>query len=299
LARSGQLLGLMVLGSRLSEEPYSREDKRLLASVAGQAGVSTENIKLAEAMAERMEAERRAAQELEIAREVQAKLLPQRPPVLETLDYAGKCQQARAVGGDYYDFLDLGSGQMGFVLADIVGKGISAALLMANLQAYLRSLSAVLSQDPAKSLQSINRMFYQSTEPNKFATLFLGIYDDATRRLRYANCGHHPPLLLRNHSVERLTSTTTVLGVFEEWQCPFSETQLYPGDLLAVYTDGVVEAENPVQEEFGEVRLLKTLQANRSLDPRALLDALLAAVESFASGEQADDLTLIIARTQS
>jgi sigma-B regulation protein RsbU (phosphoserine phosphatase) len=298
LARSGQMLGLIVLGSRLSEEPYSREDRRLLASVAGQAGVSTENIKLAEAMAERMEAERRTAQELEIAREVQAKLLPQRPPVLATLDYAGKCQQARAVGGDYYDFLDLGSGQMGFVLADIVGKGISAALLMANLQAYLRSLSAVLAQDPAKFLQSINRMFYESTEPNKFVTLFVGIYDDTTRRLRYANCGHHPPLLLREHSVDHLTSTTTVLGLFEPWECPLAETQLYPGDLLAIYTDGVVEAENGGQEQFGEARLLETLQANRSLSPRAVLDALLAAVESFASGEQADDLTLVIGRAQ-
>jgi len=296
LARSGQLLGLVVLGSRLSEETYSREDKRLLASVAWQAGVSIENIKLAEEMAERMEAQRRAAQELEIAREVQAKLLPQKMPALATLDYAGKCIQARAVGGDYYDFLDLGSGRVGFVLADIVGKGISAALLMANLQAYLRSLSAVLAQDLAKSLQSVNRMFCQSTEPSKFATLFIAVYDDTTRCLHYANCGHHPRLLVRDHSVERLTSTTTVVGVFEEWQCPIGEAHLFPGDLLAIYTDGIVEATNHTEEEFGEARLLETLQAGRQLNAQCILNSLVQCVQDFASGEQSDDLTLVIAR---
>lgn len=297
LARAGQLLGLVVLGSRLSEEPYSREDKRLLASVAWQAGVSIENIKLAEEMAERMEAEHRAAQELQIAREVQAKLLPQKMPALSSLDYAGKCIQARAVGGDYYDFLDLGSGRVGFVLADIVGKGISAALLMANLQAYLRSHSAVLAENLARSLESVNRMFCESTEANKFATLFIGIYDDATRRLRYANCGHHPPLLLRENAVEHLTSTSTVLGVFENWQCSLAETALSPGDLLAIYTDGVVEAMNGT-EEFGEENMLRTLQANRARNAEGVLDSLVHCVQKFASGEQSDDLTLVIARSR-
>lgn len=296
LARGGQLLGLVVLGSRLSEEPYSREDKRLLASVAWQAGVSIENIKLAEEMAERMEAERRAAQELEIAREVQAKLLPQKMPALATVDYAGKCIQARAVGGDYYDFLDLGSGQVGFVLADIVGKGISGALLMANLQAYLRSLSAVLAQDLAKALESVNRMFCESTEPSKFATLFIGIYDDATRCLRYANCGHHPPLLLHGKSVERLSSTTTVLGMFEDWHCPLGEAHLSSGDLLAIYTDGIVEAANQAEEEFGEAKLLQTLQTNRQRNAQCVLDSLVQCVQDFSFGEQSDDLTLVIAR---
>src|SRR5579872_370199 len=295
LGREGRLLGLLVLGSRLSDEPYSREDKRLLASVAGQAGISIENIKLAKQMVESMEAERRATQELEIARQVQMKLLPQKPPALATLDYAGTCIQARAVGGDYYDFLDLGAGRVGFVLADIVGKGISAALLMANLQAQLRSLSAVLAQDLAKSLQSVNRMFCEATEPNKFATLFIGVYEDATRCLRYANCGHHPPLLLRENALERLTSTATVLGMFEQWECSLAETRLAPGDLLTIYTDGVVEAMNALDEEFGEAGLLQTLRKNRQQCSQAILDAILADVHDFASGEQSDDLTLVVA----
>ena len=131
--------GLLVLGPRLSEEPYGREDRDLISSVASQAGAALQNFRLARAMAERMEAERLAGRELEIAREVQAKLLPQRMPAIESLDYAGTCIQARQVGGDYYDFLYLGPGRLGLVLADISGKGISAALLMASLQASLRS----------------------------------------------------------------------------------------------------------------------------------------------------------------
>ena len=142
---------------------------------------------------ERAEGERLAALEMEIACEVQNKLLPQITPALPTLDYAARCFQARAVCGDYYDYLDLGSNRVALVLADISGKGISAALLMANLQAGLRSQSALLVEDLAQSLRLVNRLFFECTEPSKYATLFLGIYDDATRSLRYVNCGHNPP----------------------------------------------------------------------------------------------------------
>ena len=296
LGRNSRLVGLLVLGQRLSEEPYSREDKRLLESVASQAGIALENIRLAEKMAERMEAERRAAQELEIARQVQAKLLPQKSPELATLDYAGKCIQARAVGGDYYDFLDLGSGRVGFVLADIVGKGISAALLMANLQAHLRSLSAVLADDFITALQSVNRLFYQSTEPSTYATLFIGLYDDRARSLRYINCGHHPPLLVRSNSVERLASTATILGMFENWCCEAAETSVAPGDLLTIYTDGVLEAMNPAHEEFGEGALIQSLQQNRIRGASIVLEEVISAVQRFSAGEQSDDLTLVVAR---
>lgn len=296
LGRQAQLLGFIALGSRLSEEPYSGEDRRLLVAVAWQAAVAIENIKLAEEMAKRMEAECLAAQELEIARQVQAKLLPQKAPSLPTLEYAGKCVQARAVGGDYYDFLDLGSGRVGFVLADIVGKGISAALLMANLQAHLRSLSAVLADDLEKSLQSVNRMFCEATEPNKYATLFIGVYHDSTRCLRYANCGHHPPLLLRDGKVDRLTSTATVLGMFEQWQCPVTETYISAGDLLVIYTDGVVEATNSSGREFGEDGILRTIQADGFCNAELLLERLVHSVQDFSSGERTDDLTLVVAR---
>jgi len=299
LGRDGQLLGLAVLGPRLSEEPYSGEDKRLLDSVANQAGAALENIALAESMAERLEADRRARQEMDIARQVQSKLLPQKSPVLKTIDYAGACIQARAVGGDYYDFLDLGEGRVGFVLADVAGKGISAALLMANLQAHLRSQSAIVSQDFSQTLERVNRMFFESTESNNYATLFIGVYEDETRRLRYINCGHNPPVILHGEQVERLCATATVLGMFEDWQCEVDETCFLPGDILAICTDGVFEAANLHGEELGEDGLVAALRTGRDQSAQELLQSVIATVKEFAPGEQADDLTLIIAKAKS
>jgi sigma-B regulation protein RsbU (phosphoserine phosphatase) len=294
--RSGQLCGLVVLGARRSEEPYSGEDKRLLASIASQAGAALENIALAEEIAERLQAERRAAQEMEIARQVQRKLFPQKLPPLATLDYAGDCVQARIVGGDYYDFLDLGVGRVGFVLADIAGKGISAALLMANLQANLRSQYAVALDDLSGLLRSVNKLFYENTEPSHYATFFFGAYDDATRTLLYANCGHNPPLLLRCHGpCERLAATATVLGLFEDWECALGRVNIAPGDLLVVYTDGVTEAVNQNEEEFGEARLAETAMAARTRGAEPVLRSVLDQVARFTVGEQGDDLTLVVA----
>jgi catechol 2,3-dioxygenase-like lactoylglutathione lyase family enzyme len=143
--------------------------------------------------AEKLEAERRSAQELEIAKQVQARLFPQRMPPAKTLEYAGICVQARQVGGDYYDFLDLGQGRLGLVVGDIAGKGIAAALLMANLQASMRSQCAIASDQPQNFLRSVNQLFYENTAEADYATFFFSEYDDKTRRLRYANCGHLPP----------------------------------------------------------------------------------------------------------
>jgi sigma-B regulation protein RsbU (phosphoserine phosphatase) len=294
---AGDLQGLAVLGPRRSEEPYSSSDKRLLASVATQAGIAMRSIAMAENMAERMEAERRAAQEMEIARQVQAKLLPQQAPTLATLDCAGNCIQTRAVGGDYYDFLDLGTGRLGLVLADISGKGISAALLMANLQANLRSQYALALEDIPRLLRSVNHLFYKNTETQHYATAFFAVYDDQTRTLRYVNCGHNAPMLLRAAGeVERLEGTATVLGLFEQWDCEVGQRRLFPGDVLAIYTDGVSESAGAGDEEYGETRLLRALEANRSRSARELMDRVIADVQHFSVGEQADDLTLVIAR---
>ena len=168
------------------------------------------------AQAERAEAERRAAQELEIAKQVQARLFPQTFPGLRTLDYAGACIQARHVGGDYYDFFALGEERLGLFVGDISGKGIAAALLMANLQANLRSQFALAREQPQRFLQSVNRLFFENTVDSAYATVFFAEYDDASRRLRYTNCGHLSALLLRrNGRAEWLHSTGTVLGLFQ------------------------------------------------------------------------------------
>jgi serine phosphatase RsbU (regulator of sigma subunit) len=301
-------MGLLVLGQRLSEEPYSGEDKRLIESVAAQAGIAFENIRLAEKMAERMEADRRVAQEMEFARQVQARLFPQKLPAMKTLEYAGACIQARKVGGDYYDFLELRPGRLALVLADIAGKGVSGALLMANLQANLRSQYALAVDDLPQLLASVNRLFYENSGDASYATLFFADYCDSTRKLRYVNCGHLPPLLLRANrnsqsgssetpKAEWLNPTCTVMGLFETWQCEIAEVQLHPGDTLVLYTDGITEAEDVDGEEFTASRLLATVVSHADLDAESLLQVISAAVQQFSGGgDQQDDITLVIAR---
>lgn len=248
------------------------------------------------ALADRLEAERRAAQEMKIAKQVQARLFPQILPQLRTLDYAGLCLQARQVGGDYYDFLDLGRARVGLVVGDISGKGIGAALLMANLQANLRSQCAIASDHSQRFLRSVNRLFYENTADSAYATLFFAEYDDARRRLRYANCGHLPAFLFRKDGgLERLASTATVLGLFKEWDCAVEERQLEPGDALLLYTDGVTESFNGAGEDFGELRLAQLLRQHRQLPPSALLALIAEEVRRFSSQEQTDDITLIAA----
>src|SRR5258707_2328735 len=226
------------------------------------------------ALAGRLESERRAAQEIEIAKQVQARLFPQSQPPLKTLEYAGLCIQARKVGGDYYDFLDLGSERVGFVIGDISGKGIAAALLMANLQANLRSQCAIALDRPQRLLCSVNQLFCDNTPDGAFATLFFAEYNDATGRLRFANCGHLPALVLRrDNAVERLGATATVLGIFKDWDCEIAECRLHPVDTLALYTDGITESYNSDDEQFGEQRLIEALHHHRESSSQSALTA--------------------------
>jgi serine phosphatase RsbU (regulator of sigma subunit) len=246
---------------------------------------------------ERLESERRAAQEMEIAKEVQARLFPQTLPPLKTLEYAGTCIQARQVGGDYYDFLELGRGRLGLVIGDIAGKGIAAALLMANLQANLRSQCATALDHPERFLRSVNQLFFENTIDSAYATLFFGEYDDTARRLRYANCGHLSALLLRrDNTLERLASTSTVLGLFKEWDCAIGECGLLSGDTLVLYTDGISESLNAGGEEFGEQGLIEALRRHREASAQALVESIVDEVQRFGPHEQHDDITLIVAR---
>jgi serine phosphatase RsbU (regulator of sigma subunit) len=249
------------------------------------------------AAAQKLEAERRVAQELEIAKQVQARLFPQTLPQLRTLEYAGICIQAREVGGDYYDFLNLGRERLGFVIGDTSGKGIGAALLMANLQANLRSQSVMASDQPQQFLRSVNQLFFANTTDSAYATLVFAEYDDTSRRLRYANCGHYPGFLFRrDHSLERLDSTATVLGLFAEWDCSLSEIQLCPGDTLALYTDGVTDTFNQAGEDFGEQRMIDAMWKHRELPIERMLTAIVDEIRQFSADEQHDDITLIIAK---
>jgi serine phosphatase RsbU (regulator of sigma subunit) len=249
------------------------------------------------AAADRQEAERRAAQELAIARQVQARLFPQSLPSLRSLEYAGACLPARAVGGDYYDFLSLGPDRLGLVIGDVMGKGIAAALLMANLQANLRSQVAFALDEPRRLLQSVNSLFCENSPESAFASLFFADYHDPSGGLRYVNCGHLCGLVLRRDgTLDRLEATSTVLGLFPDWQCSVGECRLERDDVLALYTDGVTEAFDDDGQEFGEGRLVDALRKHRDRPPKALLGALVDEVRAFSPHEQQDDLTLIVAR---
>ncbi len=242
---------------------------------------------------ERQSAERQARSEWEIARNVQQKLFPQPMAALATVEIAGQCVPARAVSGDYYDFFDLGPGRLGFLLADVSGKGIGAALLMANLQAAFRTQTDLGGKEPAAMLASIHRQFHASTPPEHYATLFYGEYDERARRLRYVNCGHPPPLLIRRAGqVERLEVTSTIFGMFPGWNGEERGVDVQPGDCLLVFSDGVTEAGSARDDDYGEERLVASC---RSFGPASMAEFVDAALDAVRRHEPvpADDCTLV------
>ena len=253
-----------------------------------------DNNRLLATIRKQAEPERRRHSELEIAANVQQKMFPRKLPRLDSLDYAGHCVPAREVGGDYYDFLEASDHAVGFVLGDVSGKGVPAALLMANLQASFRSQTPDALERPSEMLRVVNRHFFESTAAERFATLFFGIYDDRTRKLRYVNCGHCPPFLLRaTGEVDRLAPTATPLGAFVDWKCREAETRLGVGDTLLLYSDGVTEAGIEGAEEFGEDRLVHTLRVNQWQPAETLVQAVVDDVADFSAGSRSDDITVV------
>jgi serine phosphatase RsbU (regulator of sigma subunit) len=183
------------------------------------------------------------------------------------------------------------------VIGDIAGKGMAAALLMANLQANLRSQCAIALDQPERFLQAVNRMFYENTTDSSYATLIFAEYDDQSRQLRYANCGHLCGLVLRrDNTLERLHSTCTVLGIFEQWDCATGECGLHAGDTLALYTDGITESFNDADEEFGEQGLIEALRRHREKPAPAMVASVVEEVQRFSVHEQRDDITLIVGK---
>jgi sigma-B regulation protein RsbU (phosphoserine phosphatase) len=245
----------------------------------------------------RRRAESRARSEIEIARNVQQRLFPPASHHLAKTDYAGRCAPAREVGGDYYDFFDPAPGVLGFVLADVSGKGIAAALLMANLQGCFRSHAAIALDSPRSLLCAVNRLFYDSTPPEQFATLFFGQYDERTGRLRYVNCGHPAPVVIAGDCLQRLGSTATVLGAFRQWDCEERSVQLGAGDTLVAFSDGVTEAGIEAGEEFGEERLIEIVQRLRHGSVDELIGGLIEAAQAEAP-VQGDDITVVALRAR-
>lgn len=243
-------------------------------------------------------AENRTKSELEIARHVQQKLFPQRLRPIRTLDYAGRCTPARAVGGDYYDFFDPGGEQLSGILADVSGKGVAAAMLMANLQASFRSQLESGTHQPAKLLETINRLFYESTPPEQYVTLFYFVYAPASRTLSYVNCGHPSPLIIRKSGqVDVIESTSTVLGLFPFWRSQSGTTNIGPGDTLIAFTDGFIECFLEDGAELGEEQFYAMTKSCLSLSARDTIERISQQTRTLCgSAEPTDDQTLLVLR---
>jgi sigma-B regulation protein RsbU (phosphoserine phosphatase) len=251
----------------------------------------------------------RLTAEIEIAREVQSQLYPKVTPLLRTMKIAAICKPARMVSGDYYDYLAIEGGKLALAIGDVAGKGISAALLMATLQAAMRMelrtsstpcLPPLVGSVPARTSQlvsDLNQLLYATTAPEKYATFFFALYDEATSDLSYTNAGHLPPLLVRNGAAVPLDVNGTVVGAFPTAKYEESTVRLASGDLLVCYTDGITEPENEYGEMFGEERLIELVTRNADCEDSKIVTMILDAVHQWTSAaEQPDDMTLLLAR---
>lgn len=306
-----RLIGVMALGPKRSEEPYSRTDRQLLQTVASQTGLALENAELLENLTSEISQRERVSREIEIAREVQQRLFPQTYPTIAGVDLAGYCRPAHAVGGDYYDFFTLNSPdpaelpRLALAIGDISGKGISAALLMASLRASLRGIAMLQTGDLATLMRHVNRLVYEASASNRYATFFYAEYDPATRLLTYVNAGHNPPVILRRHGSDfqpiPLEATGMVVGLLPDAEYEQATLPLHPGDVLLAFTDGISEAMTAQEEEWGEERMTACAshhlqQPGCTVTAQQLLDCILQAADTFTAGApQHDDMTLLVA----
>jgi sigma-B regulation protein RsbU (phosphoserine phosphatase) len=294
-----KLLGFISLGSKRSDEPYSGSDLRLLKSVAAQTGLALENARLMSAIADEVAQRERLNREVEIAREVQERLFPQTLPPILGIDYAGACRPALGVGGDYYDFLALPGGQLGIAIGDVSGKGIAAALTMASLQASLRGEASRMTDDLAALVSNVNRLVYEASSANRYATFFYGQYNPASRQLTYVNAGHNPPMLFHHRAnvwqLSRLETGGTVVGLLETFPYEQGVVTIAPDDVFVAYTDGMSEAMNNADEEWGEERMIATIRSCVGLSPSETIARLMQTADAFVAGaKQHDDMTLVV-----
>jgi sigma-B regulation protein RsbU (phosphoserine phosphatase) len=300
LTAKDKLLGILSLGQKLSEEPYSASDVQILRSVSVQTALAIENSRLTKAVATEIAQREKLNREIEIAREVQERLFPQRLPAITGIDYYGTCRPAQGVGGDYYDFLALPDGDLGIAIGDVSGKGIAAALLMASLQASLRGQALVGQGDLAQLMTNVNQLVFDATPVNRYATFFYGQFHRESRLFRYVNAGHNPPIVLRRSGdntihVIRLETGGPVVGLFPK--APYQEgaLTLLPGDIFVGFTDGISEAMNKEDEEWGEERLIPAIAAHAAAPAADIVPYLIKEADRFVNGApQHDDMTLVV-----
>lgn len=272
---------------------FTDEDQRLLAIIASQSAQVIENARLYE----EEKALATMKEQVKLAAKIQEDLLPKSPPVIPGYDLSACSIAALVVGGDYFDFIPLNSGRFSICLGDVSGKGLPASLLMANLQATLRGQSAH-DIPVSETITRSNALLYRSTDPEKFATLFVGVLDPATGRIAYCNAGHDRPILFRGDgTVERLIEGGLALGVLESFGYDEGVATLAPGDVLVLYSDGIPEANDELGNFFGEERLIACIRENAGLGASELMSAIVDAVGRHEHGAaRADDLTIVIVK---
>ena len=299
-----RLMGMMALGPKRSEAAYTPADLHLLHTVATQTGLAIEVAELAHSLATEAAQRERVNREMEIAREVQERLFPQQMPVLPGATLAGHCRPALGVGGDYYDVFDLGEGRTGLAVGDVSGKGISAALLMASLRASLRGVTLDNPRDFANLMDKVNRLVFEASASNRYATFFFAAFDPAARKLDCVNAGHNPPILLRTGpggqtQTLRLEADGPVVGLLP--LAPYTEQSmtLMPGDVLLLYTDGISEAMTHDDEEWGEERMIASAQKVKDEPAEEILRAIFDDADAFTAGApQHDDMTMLVLKLE-
>jgi serine phosphatase RsbU (regulator of sigma subunit) len=240
---------------------------------------------------------KRIERDIDIARQVQQRLFPQTAPPMLTIDYCGLCKPASKIGGDYYDYFLLGNGKLVIAIGDVCGHGISAALLMASVEAFVRSNSHIYGDNLKLFITKMNSFLYKSTEDNKFVTFFYSVYDDIKKKLIYVNAGHNPPFLLNKGTISQLDRGGLLLGAIDNAEYEQAEVNLNTGDLLLLYTDGVTEAMNEKEELFGDDRLRDTMLKNSNSNAGTIQSVILETVKSFSGiHPQEDDITMIVVR---
>ena len=305
LRTRSEILGVLLLGDRPQRAGFSAHEKQVLRACADQFALMIENARLTDRVVEQETLRR----DIALASEVQRRLLPEAPPRAECVEFAAASVPARRIGGDYYDFVELGDGRIGIALADVSGKGVAAALIMSVVQASLRIISSEGDVPLPRLVARMNQFVHRSTPASKYATFFYAQLDGQSRQLRYVNAGHNPPYLLRaerrstadtaSAEIEQLSVGGTVVGMFPEMEYEEATVELWPGDVLLIFTDGVPEAHNPEDEEFGEERLQQLLRQTAHLPANEISARLSDEMKDWIrDAEQYDDLTFIVMKVR-
>jgi serine phosphatase RsbU (regulator of sigma subunit)/anti-sigma regulatory factor (Ser/Thr protein kinase) len=292
LVTQGELIGLLNLGPRLSDQEYSPDDRRLLESLAAQVAPAVKVGQLVREQEAEVRARERIEQELEVARLIQQNFLPKELPQLEGWQVAAYYRPARTVGGDFYDFIDLPNGRIGLVVGDVTDKGVPAAMVMAATRSVLRAAAQRL-LEPGDVLARVNDTLCDEIPPNMFVTCLYGMLDPGTGLLRYANAGHNLPIVGSGGEVSELRATGMPLGLLPGMGYEEKEATIAAGSSVLLYSDGLTEAHDPAREMFGTPRVRERLAAGAVAD--ALISDLLADLDRFtgAEAEQEDDITLV------